>query len=170
MKLEERQDIYKRLEKQHGRNHQLAVAIEEMAELTKEISKLLREDSYTNSKKICEEIADVTIVLEQCQRFFDPDNRVIDFIIDFKLKRLDMFYLIHDVSKSSKALSQKAEKINFTSSCMHEAVVTGKKTCESLGASLKEIKNTLDDAVIDEEKPEIDGVESYLQSKKRQIE
>jgi hypothetical protein len=93
MKLEERQVIYKRLEDQNGRHNQLIKAIEEMAELIKELTKMLGKDTYTNNKNICEEIADARTTLEQLERFFDPENRMIEIIQDYKLTRLDMFYL-----------------------------------------------------------------------------
>jgi len=89
----EKLELYARLETKKGRRHQIGVAIEEMAELTKELSKLMREDSYTNTKKICEEMADVEICMEQLQRFFDSERELIDFIKEYKLKRLDKFYL-----------------------------------------------------------------------------
>ena len=93
MKIEERMKIYVRLEEQKGKKHQLSVAIEEMAELTKELTKFTREDSYTNSKKVCEEIADVKVMIEQLERFFDPDNKAVELIMEYKLKCLEMFYL-----------------------------------------------------------------------------
>ena len=67
-----------------------------MAELIKELTKLLGKDTYTNNKNICEEIADAKIVLEQLERFIDPENKAIEVIIDYKLNRLDMFYLDKD--------------------------------------------------------------------------
>lgn len=93
MEIEERNKIYKQLEEQKGQKHQILVAIEEMSELTKELTKYLREDSYTNSKKICEEMADARVVLEQLDRFFDPEQNLVPFIMDYKLRRLEMFYL-----------------------------------------------------------------------------
>ena len=93
MEIKERKEVYKQLEDQNGKNHQIAVAIEEMSELTKELSKYLREDSYTNSKKICEEMADVKVVIEQLERFFDPEQKLVPFTMDYKLERLKMFYL-----------------------------------------------------------------------------
>lgn len=93
MTLEERKEIYKQLEEQNSQKHQILVAIEEMAELQKELTKFLREDSYTNSKKICEELADVKVVTEQLERFFDPENKLVPFVMDYKLERLKMFYL-----------------------------------------------------------------------------
>lgn len=86
-------DIYARLEEQKGRAHQIAVAIEEMSELTKELTKHLRSDSYTSNKKIAEEIADVEIVVEQLKRFFDPDNIVVPLVKQYKLERLKLCYL-----------------------------------------------------------------------------
>jgi len=85
--------LYELLETKKGRVHQLCVAIEEFSELTKELTKYMRDDSYTNSKKICEEIADSEIVLEQLKRFFDSNNELVPFMKEFKLKRLKIFYL-----------------------------------------------------------------------------
>lgn len=92
-KLQDRLKVYEALEKKNGRDHQLLVAIEELSELQKELTKLLRKDSYTNRKKICEELADVKIVCEQLDRFFDPDYEIVPTVVDFKIKRLLMFYL-----------------------------------------------------------------------------
>lgn len=102
MEIKERKEVYKQLEDQNGKNHQIAVAIEEMSELTKELSKYLREDSYTNSKKICEEMADVKVVIEQLERFFDPEQKLVPFTMDYKLERLKMFYLDKDLTKNER--------------------------------------------------------------------
>ena len=93
MKAEDRQVIYTRLEEQNGKDHQLTVGIAELSELIKEITKLLRSDAYTATKNICDEIADVKVILEQLQRFLKIDDAIIDTIMDYKLKRLEMFYL-----------------------------------------------------------------------------
>lgn len=87
------QELYARLEEQNGREHQILVAIEELSELQKELTKHLRNDSYTNNKKITEEIADVEICIDQLKRFFDQDNQLVQFIKDYKLKRLEFCYL-----------------------------------------------------------------------------
>jgi hypothetical protein len=102
MTLEERQVIYKQLENQKGQEHQILVAIEEMSELTKELTKFLREDSYTNTKKLCEEMADAKVVLEQLDRFFDPEQKLVPFIMDYKLERLKMFYLDMPLTESER--------------------------------------------------------------------
>ena len=47
----------------YGKRHQMEKAVEEMAELTKEIMKNL--DGAANMAHLCEEIADVEIMLEQ---------------------------------------------------------------------------------------------------------
>ncbi len=52
-----------------GKNHQLIICMEEMAELTKEISKNLR--GQDNDLGLAEEIADVEIMLEQLKLIFD---------------------------------------------------------------------------------------------------
>jgi hypothetical protein len=93
MTVEERQKVYKQLEDQKGRDNQILKAIEEMSELTKELTKVLGKDTYTNNKKICEEIADVKVVVEQLERFYDPEDVLVQFVMDYKLERLKMFYL-----------------------------------------------------------------------------
>jgi hypothetical protein len=105
MTLEERQVIYKQLEDQKGRKHQILVVIEEMSELTKELTKFLREDSYTNTKKLCEEMADAKVVLEQLDRFFDPEQKLVPFIMDYKLERLKMFYLAIPLTKTERKIA-----------------------------------------------------------------
>lgn len=96
MTKEERLVMYERLETQNGRNHQMLVAIEEMSEVIKEITKILRTDTYSSTKNICEEIADAKVGLEQLERFFDPESKAVPFMMDYKLNRLDMFYLKDD--------------------------------------------------------------------------
>lgn len=102
MKKHEREIIYKKLEEQNGRNNQIIKAIEEMSELIKELTKMLGKDTYTNNKNICEEIADAKICIEQLERFVTHNNNIIDTIIDYKLKRLDMFYLNKENNNASK--------------------------------------------------------------------
>jgi len=102
VKKHEREIIYKKLEEQNGRNNQIIKAIEEMSELIKELTKMLGKDTYTNNKNICEEIADAKICIEQLERFVAHNNNIIDTIIDYKLKRLDMFYLNKENNNVSK--------------------------------------------------------------------
>ena len=61
-----------------------------MAELQKELSKLLRGNS--NLKAITEEIADVEIMLEQLKIIFD-NSRDVARMKNFKLRRVEQEYL-----------------------------------------------------------------------------
>lgn len=56
-------DTYVEAVRAYGKQSQLVMAMEEMSELTKELSKNLR--GADNSKALAEEIADVEIMLEQ---------------------------------------------------------------------------------------------------------
>lgn len=92
MNITKRKEIYKKLEEQNGRTNQIIKAIEEMSELIKELTKMLGKDTYTSNKNICEEIADAKICIEQLELFVSSGN-VINMIMDYKLKRLEMFYI-----------------------------------------------------------------------------
>lgn len=59
---------------QYGPMLQTVVAIEEMSELTKELSKNIR--GKDNVEAIAEEIADVRIMLAQLQIMFDCSDKV----------------------------------------------------------------------------------------------
>lgn len=84
-------DIYMKLEAQFGRDHQLAVAIEECAELQKELTKAIR--GKENDMRISEEIADVEICLDQLKMFYDPSGLNVELFKEFKLKRLNNFFI-----------------------------------------------------------------------------
>lgn len=79
------QEIYKSAIEKYGANHQMMMAIEEMAELTKELCKNMR--GRKNKEQIAEEIADVQIMLEQMKILFDCETAVC-FYQDEKLQRL----------------------------------------------------------------------------------
>lgn len=85
LNYEERAAIYSSAIKQFGAETQITVAIEEMSELTKELCKLRRADGQLFN--LAEEIADVTIMLEQMRLLFNVNEQVCD-IMDFKLRRL----------------------------------------------------------------------------------
>jgi NTP pyrophosphatase (non-canonical NTP hydrolase) len=70
----------------YGQDSQMLMAIEEMSELTKAICKYKRYGD--NVDDIAEEIADVTIMLEQLKMMFDVYPEV-EMNIDLKLKRLE---------------------------------------------------------------------------------
>lgn len=69
----------------YGKEHQTMIAIEEMSELTKEISKEYRGEE--NIDKITEEIADVYICLEQLQMIYEIEDEDLDEMIQKKMER-----------------------------------------------------------------------------------
>lgn len=69
-----------------GKHHQLTICMEEMAELTKELSKNIR--GQDNDLGIAEEIADVEIMLEQLKIIFGLRTDV-ENVKQEKLIRLD---------------------------------------------------------------------------------
>lgn len=70
----------------YGKTSQCTVCMEEMAELTKELSKNLR--GQDNAAHIAEEIADVEIMLEQLKLMFSIRDEVTQHRTA-KLQRLD---------------------------------------------------------------------------------
>lgn len=84
-------ELYKKAVEKWGVNAQINMLVEEMAELTKAICKLSREDrpAFNSMRKnsIEEEIADVEIMLGQMRIIFDSSN--IDGYKNKKLQRLN---------------------------------------------------------------------------------
>jgi hypothetical protein len=78
-------DVYAAAVKTCGKEHQLIMCMEEMAELTKELSKNIRGSKNTTS--ISEEMADVEIMMEQLRVIFGNRSEV-DTIKAEKLNRL----------------------------------------------------------------------------------
>lgn len=78
-------DLYQLAIDKWGTKAQLTVAIEELAELIKEISKVKRGMGDMNN--LAEEIADVEIMCEQLRYIFDIDS-VVDAWKESKLTRL----------------------------------------------------------------------------------
>ena len=58
----------------YGVHSQIGMVFEEMSELQKELCKYLRGDA--NEDHICEELADVEIMLRQMKLFFDRGDKV----------------------------------------------------------------------------------------------
>ena len=85
------QDIYKAIIDKNGWKHQYTVAIEELAELTKELTKAIRDK--VSHAHICEEIADVEICLSQIKRTIPRSQVQVKLFKDFKLKRLEKLYI-----------------------------------------------------------------------------
>lgn len=70
----------------YGTEHQAVKAIEEMAELQKELAKFTIGDGG-DIDSIVEELADVMIMIEQMRYCFDTHNIDVPKIIDAKLSR-----------------------------------------------------------------------------------
>ena len=76
----------------YGKDAQVAIHMEECAELIQAISKIHRvgcgpdvpPDAYEN---LVEEMADVLIILEQLQEIYDIPNQELQWMIDYKCKR-----------------------------------------------------------------------------------
>ena len=79
-------DTYAEAVRAYGKQSQLVMAMEEMSELTKELSKNLR--GSDNAKALAEEIADVEIMLEQLKLMFSIRDEVTQQRT-VKLQRLD---------------------------------------------------------------------------------
>jgi len=84
-------DIYAQILDKNGLKHQYTVAIEELAELTKELTKAIRDKvSYAH---ICEEIADVEICIAQIKQTIPRAQTQVNLFKTFKLKRLEKLYI-----------------------------------------------------------------------------
>ena len=77
--------LYKKLYEKY-KDKQIVVAIEEMSELQKELCKVLRHEDY-NMRNIEEEIADVSIMLEQLMVAMNIWQSTIADIREMKLYR-----------------------------------------------------------------------------------
>lgn len=77
-----RKAIYEGILKEFGAGILFVVAIEEMSELTKELTKTIR--GYDRRSKIIEEIGDVKIMLGELEIIFGCENEVEERI-NFKL-------------------------------------------------------------------------------------
>lgn len=82
---EERVQIYQQAIDTWGAENQEKMVIEEMSELTKEICKHWR--GWDNLGSIADEIADVTIMLEQLRLIYNLNNTV-SMHMDTKILRL----------------------------------------------------------------------------------
>ena len=70
-----------------GHTHQTIIAIEEMAELTKELTKYIR--GKGNHDHLLEEVADVKICIDQIQEMYNLRNEEVTEKMALKLIRLD---------------------------------------------------------------------------------
>lgn len=83
---EARRAVYQAAIATNGIERQIMVAVEEMAELTKELAKCFRPDG-TSTERIVDEIADVLVMMEQMQLIFDVKYQVPGRV-GFKVRRL----------------------------------------------------------------------------------
>ena len=83
--IEADKDLYSRAVSTFGETSRLILAIEEMSELIKELSKYTR--GRENIGSICEEMADVEIMLEQLKIVF-RNRAAVDYHRSQKLQRL----------------------------------------------------------------------------------
>ena len=81
----EKKDIYNKAKQVWGIDAQVTKAIEELAELQKELCKFLLDDG--NMEHIAEEIADVKIVVEQVELILECKRKVKEYKIA-KIQRL----------------------------------------------------------------------------------
>lgn len=86
---EERRDTYNAAFKRFGVIHQVYVAIEEMSEVIKALTKLIRDPDniFDYLPNIIEEVADATIMLEQLRLIFGINDEVCE-AMDAKMRRL----------------------------------------------------------------------------------
>lgn len=82
---EERKQVYDAALGKWGQKMQATVAIEEMSEVIKEITKTMRGE--LNRAHLAEEIADATIMLEQLRNMFDINDSVESWV-DYKIAAL----------------------------------------------------------------------------------
>ena len=83
--FEERKQVYEKALAKFGCKMQATVAIEEMSEVIKEITKALRGE--LNREHLAEEIADATIMLEQLRQMFNINDSVNSWM-DYKVAAL----------------------------------------------------------------------------------
>lgn len=88
MSDEKRKKIHTDYAKNHSQNELFAVCIEEMSELTKHLTKIMRgKESMRNNAGCIEEMADVQICLNALQLYLDLSESDFNYAIDVKLER-----------------------------------------------------------------------------------
>jgi hypothetical protein len=82
----QKRDIFERCLSTWGKTAQICMVFEEMAELQKELCKNLR--GRENTPEILDEIADVTILIEQMKILFGISDEILQERIQYKLTRI----------------------------------------------------------------------------------
>lgn len=88
MKKTDRLELYKRAEKKWTQRSQLEMAQEESTELALACRKFIRQQNDTTFQKLCNEVADVEIMIEQLKMMYPSIETVVPNIKDAKLARL----------------------------------------------------------------------------------
>jgi len=88
MNYDSRKELYKAAVAAFGKETEIVVAIEEYAELIKELTKYLRPDCNRSTSYLVLELADVEIMTEQLKELFKIKEEVLLDCKDQKLKRL----------------------------------------------------------------------------------
>lgn len=88
MTLEERQKIYQKVLNKTDPNLQIIKAMEELAELIKELSHYLASFNKFDPNNLIKEIADTEIMIEQLKLVFNLKQEIIEGWKDIKLDRL----------------------------------------------------------------------------------
>jgi ribosomal protein S13 len=84
-KTMKKKDVYNKAKQVYGIDAQITKAIEELAELQKELCKFLLDDG--NTEHITEEMADVKVMIEQLELIFECKDQV-KLIKKAKIQRL----------------------------------------------------------------------------------
>lgn len=79
-------DVLKEVINKNGKVYQMIIAMEEMSELTKELSKCIR--GANNRDQIIEEVADVYIMLMQIEMIHNISKTELFNMMNTKLDRL----------------------------------------------------------------------------------
>lgn len=72
----------------HNKDAIYSIAMEELAELTQQLSKVLRLKAEFNNTALLEEMADVEICIENLKVLMKTDNEQLEYIKDIKMQRI----------------------------------------------------------------------------------
>ena len=86
--ITQRQVVYRKAIERFGPPNQMIKAIEEMSELTKVLAKILVMGGEVSLDEIIEEVADVTIMMEQLRLMYNINDEVCE-MMDSKIRRLE---------------------------------------------------------------------------------
>lgn len=84
----EQKTILKKVIDKFGIDNQIEQALEETIELALSIKKVMRYDDLESINHMAEEIADVSIMIEQLKLIFPDLNAKIEYMLDAKIDRL----------------------------------------------------------------------------------